>query len=96
MPSRFLKYEHVAVYALANLQVDHIRVVPQASQFNKPHASAFVSPQMEALATRGHDGLPAAVQWTKGNRLRRSSCLRVRSWRFQDKYLGIYKSIPRL
>ena len=33
----------------------------------------------------------------KGNRLRRSSCLRVKGWRFQDsKYLGIYKSIPRL
>ncbi len=33
----------------------------------------------------------------KGNRLRWGSCTREKGWRFQDsKYLGIYKSIPRL
>jgi len=70
-------------------------VPAEPAQFNSDPLSAatVVRPQIEALATRGHDGIPA--QSCKGNPLRRSSYLRATGSRFQ-KYLGIYKSITRL
>ena len=67
--------------AVGQRQRQRFEVIGRSSE-NRSSASAFVRPQIEALATRGHDCIPAAQSSRcKGNRLRRSSCLRARGWR---------------
>jgi hypothetical protein len=81
--------------ALPELEFSQGRAM--GTSWDSPRAGpALRDPAWVALATvRARDAGQSSR--CKGNRLRRSSCLRVGGARFYDgKYLGIDRSIPRL
>ena len=70
-----------------------------AQSSDRLSAATFVRPQSEALAMRGPDCIPASrdtlpVRSMQGERLRRSSCLRVRGWCFWQILRYLQKCSP--